>query len=144
MTRRAVRLPADPVAAQEISFDLTAARCRGRWRLWGRAEAAHQSAPSEAERSQAAAPALALCHGCPETIGCSLRAQYDHYTGLAAGTAWINGVSYDPSKVHHVTPITTNPGGSGGSGDSGDSEGAGESEPPASLEEGRSDLRRTG
>ena len=99
MTRRAIRLPADPIAAQEISFDLTAARCRGRWRLWGRAEAAHQQASSEEERSQAAAPALALCHGCPETIGCRLRAQYDHYTGLAAGTAWINGVSYASTSL---------------------------------------------
>lgn len=141
MTRRAIRLPADPIAAQEISFDLTAARCRGRWRLWGRAEAAHQQAPSEEERSQAAAPALALCHGCPETVGCRLRAQYDHYTGLAAGAAWINGVSYEPSKVHHVTPIATSPGGSGGSGDT---EGAGGSEAHASPAEGRSDLRWTG
>ena len=138
MTRRAVRLPADPIAAQGISFDLTAARCRGRWRLWGRAEAAHQQAPSEDQRSQAAAPALALCEGCPETIGCRLRAQYDRYTGLAAGTAWINGVSYDPSKVHHVTPITPS------SGDSDASGGSSGSLPQTSPEDGRGDLEKTG
>jgi len=42
---------------------------------------------------------MALCAGCPEVTQCAARAELDSYTGLAAGTAWVNGVRRPPAAV---------------------------------------------
>ncbi len=81
------------------------ARCGSLGHWWSQREAAHERATTVKEAAVAAAPAIRLCTGCPETGvdgRCALRAQLDSYTGLAAGLAWVRGrpkqVSMDPPR----------------------------------------------
>ena len=79
--------------ASEIAYD-GLAKCGDRGDWWDQREAAHDCAPTAEQAAVAAAPALRLCAGCPETGvdgRCALRAELDGYTGLAAGQAWLRG-----------------------------------------------------
>ena len=46
-----------------------------------------------------AAPAMALCAGCPETIRCASRAEVDRYTGLAASAAMSTASASQPARL---------------------------------------------
>lgn len=83
--------------ARQIHRDMTydgLARCGGLGDWWSQREAAYEHAATAREAATAAAPAVRLCTGCPESGAdgrCALRAQLDSYTGLAAGQAWVSG-----------------------------------------------------
>ena len=83
--------------ARQIHRDMTydgLARCGGLGDWWSQREVAYERAATAREAAAAAAPAVRLCTGCPETGAdgrCALRAQLDSYTGLAAGQAWVSG-----------------------------------------------------
>ena len=83
--------------ARQIHRDMTydgLARCGGRGDWWSQREAAYEHAVTAREAAAAAAPAVRLCTGCPESGEdgrCALRARLDSYTGLAAGQAWVSG-----------------------------------------------------
>ncbi len=78
--------------ARQLAAAITEAACKGQGVLWGQWEAAHATAATSVAAEVAAAPAMALCAGCPETIRCASRAEVDRYTGLAASAAYVNGV----------------------------------------------------
>ena len=78
--------------ARQLTAAITQAACKGQSRWWTECENAHAAAATPAQAQAAAAPALAVCAGCPEVTRCVARAELDDYTGLAAGTAWVNGV----------------------------------------------------
>ena len=69
------------------------ANCSGAKALWARAEKAWSEAVSTDEATKAAAPALAMCRGCPVLTNgeCFEWAQTDNYYGLAAGLSWVDG-----------------------------------------------------
>ena len=95
--------------ASEMTYD-GLARCAERGEWWSQQEAAHEKASTAKEAVAAAAPAMRLCAGCPETGAerrCALRAQLDAYTGLAAGQAWVSG---RPRPVGKSTRTTAAPG----------------------------------
>lgn len=83
--------------ARQVTSEMThdgLARCAERGEWWSQQEAAHEQASTAREAVAAAAPAMRLCAGCPETGAegrCALRASLDAYTGLAAGQAWVSG-----------------------------------------------------
>src|SRR5450756_1727808 len=85
--------------ARQLTAAITQAACKGQSRWWTECENAHAAAATPAQAQAAAAPALAVCAGCPEVTRCSARAELDSYTGLAAGTAWVNGVRRPPAAV---------------------------------------------
>lgn len=65
--------------------------CREHGQAWGVAERDHSAANTKWTARVAAAPALEMCIGCPALAQCAEWAEIDRYTGLAAGTAWIDG-----------------------------------------------------
>ncbi len=78
--------------AQELAVHLAwNGACREDRQLWGVAERDHASATTKWTARVAAAPAVELCAGCPVLTVCANWAETDRYTGLAAGTAWIDG-----------------------------------------------------
>ncbi len=85
--------------ARQLTAAITQAACKGQSRWWTECENAHAAATTPAQAQAAAAPAMALCAGCPEVTQCAARAELDSYTGLAAGTAWVNGVRRPPAAV---------------------------------------------
>lgn len=92
------------VLAQEASFRLIAAACRGRSRLWNVQEQRHASARSCTEAASAARPLLAICADCPITNECREWATTDAYTGIAANTAWMNGNERKPHWTRKHQP----------------------------------------
>lgn len=78
--------------AKQMAAAITEASCEEQGRAWSDWEAAHAAASSPTQATAAAADAMALCAGCPETDRCAQRAELDSYTGLAAGAAYLNGV----------------------------------------------------
>ena len=87
--------------AQRLVLAITAASCDGLGVWWTEREVAHRTAATRTARVAAAAPALALCQGCPELDRCEALARVDRYTGLAAGVAWRLGV---PRPAGHWSP----------------------------------------
>lgn len=91
----------EPVEAQAAAERLIAAACRGMGSEWSRNEALHAAASSKVEAAAAAAPLLRVCESCPITMECRMWARIDGYTGVAAGSAWLEGsarpVSWVPS-----------------------------------------------
>lgn len=85
--------------ARQIAAAIREAQCEGQSRAWTGWETAHAAATTPGEAAVAAAPAVAVCAGCPETARCVERAELDSYTGLAAGSAWVNGVRRPTSAV---------------------------------------------
>lgn len=78
--------------ARQLAASIREAQCEGLSRSWSDWEAAHAAAITSDQAAAAAAPAVALCAGCAEVDRCAERARLDLYTGLAAGSAWVNGV----------------------------------------------------
>ncbi len=70
---------------------ITKAACKGHGRRWTDWECAHAAAGDSGQAELAAAPAMVMCAGCPETVRCAERAELDRYSGRAAGAAYLNG-----------------------------------------------------
>lgn len=66
---------------------------------WDAAEAAYASASNNLDAATAAESVLWRCEGCPVISECAQRATIDRYTGLAAGSAWVRGQEYDPTRT---------------------------------------------
>ena len=78
--------------------------CTTQSRLWDRTERRFIEAPNQRQAWQAAQPALAYCANCPAIPECQRWAIADHYTGLAAGQAWVRG---HPQTKPRPTPTTS-------------------------------------
>lgn len=85
--------------AQNASAVLVAAACKAHSDLWNRYEDQHAAATTKEQARQAAEPLLEVCSGCPVAQACRRWAEVDEYTGIAAGTAWLNGTE---RPVHWV------------------------------------------
>ena len=85
--------------ARQLAAAITEAACEKQGSAWSDWEVAHASANTPPQAEAAAAPAMALCGGCPETDRCAQRAELDSYTGLAAGAAYLNGVRKPTTTV---------------------------------------------
>lgn len=106
-------LPMRPISrifrARQVASEMTRdglAHCAGRGEWWSQQEAAHERAATAKEAMAAAAPAIRLCAGCPETGDegrCALRAELDAYTGLAGGQAWVSGRPRPVGKLARAT-----------------------------------------
>lgn len=87
---------------ENLAFDLLDwNRCGVDPQSWGEAEIAHHAARTHAQAASAAAPAVALCGGCPVRGRCADWAAADSYSGLAAGHAWVDGVPHQPSSTRY-------------------------------------------
>jgi hypothetical protein len=80
------------VLARAAAARLHAAACRGQLEPWNDGEYLHAMALTQGEARTAAAPLLAVCAQCPVQPECRDWAQVDKYTGIAAGSAWADGV----------------------------------------------------
>lgn len=87
------------VLAQDASAALVAAACKDRRDLWNLHEDEHAVATTKDQARRAAEPLLEVCATCPIIQACRRWAEVDQYTGIAAGTAWLNG---KPRPVHWV------------------------------------------
>lgn len=87
------------VLAQAASAGLIAAACDGMGVQWNSQEQRHTAARTREEARAAAEPLLAVCVDCPITRDCAAWAALDQYTGIAAGTAWVNGLQRSPFGV---------------------------------------------
>ena len=61
--------------ARQLAAAITRAACKGQGEAWTEWEAALADAVTPAQAEAAAAPALAVCAGCPEVTRCSARAE---------------------------------------------------------------------
>lgn len=78
--------------AQDLATTLAhKGACAEHSQLWSVAEREHQAATTKWTARCAAAPALERCQECPVLELCAEWAELDEYTGLAAGSAWIDG-----------------------------------------------------
>lgn len=85
--------------AQAASAGLIAAACDGMGVEWNTQEQRHADARTREEARAAVEPLLAVCADCPITTDCATWAALDEYTGIAAGTAWANGLQRSPFAV---------------------------------------------
>jgi len=69
---------------------------------WVAAETEHAHAPTPLLAQAAADEVLWQCDDCPVKRLCRRWAKTDHYTGLAAGTAWVNGRPTDPQNTRSL------------------------------------------
>lgn len=81
----------DPYLAQQVVFEINGSPCKARGEWWTRREVLHARATTREEAASATGPALKLCARCPFYDTCEQWAQLDDYTGLAAGSVYING-----------------------------------------------------
>jgi len=89
--------------AQEAAYALVGGNCADERGTWNALEATWAHATTKDVAADAAAPLIAVCQGCPLlTDGrCRAWAEVDRYTGIAAGTAWVNGAEKDPQWTRH-------------------------------------------
>jgi len=87
------------ILAQQALAQLVAADCGGEGALWSRQEAHHNAAITRDAALDAAEPLLDICADCPVVPACRQWAILDQYTGIAAGTSWVNG---EEKPVHWV------------------------------------------
>lgn len=85
--------------AQDASARLIAAACKGLRETWSQGEADHDAARTQDAAREAAVPLLRICASCPIVAECREWAIVDEYTGIAAGTSWVDGVE---QPVHWV------------------------------------------
>lgn len=90
--------------AQQAAARLVANACGEHTDTWNRQEQLHASASTQAEARAAAAPLLRICGSCPIVDECRQWAVIDRYTGIAAGSAWVNGVPKPAHWVHRHPP----------------------------------------
>lgn len=81
------------VLVRDAAEQLRQAACKGQQDLWDRCERKHAEALTPAAAGAAVRPLLQLCEQCPVAWSgaCARWAEVDAYTGIAAGTAWVNG-----------------------------------------------------
>ena len=92
------------VLARDAASRLSLAACKESQEIWDEQEKAHGSATVQAIARQAAVPLLRICAGCSVLGECREWAQIDRYTGIAAGTAWVNGVERPTHWVRRQAP----------------------------------------
>lgn len=92
------------VLAQQAAARLVANRCGDHTKIWNRQERLHAAASNRAAAAAAAAPLLQICASCPIVKECRQWATIDLYTGIAAGSAWVNGTPKEAHWVHHHPP----------------------------------------
>ncbi len=86
--------------AQAASVRLVSAACAGEGEKWNRQEQLHADAGSQAKAWEAVAPLVKICAGCPIAAECRVWAAADNYTGIAAGSAWVNGAERPAHWIH--------------------------------------------
>lgn len=79
------------VVARDAAARLYAAACKESRAVWDKQERLHADARSQAVAAKAARPLLRICASCPIVAECRAWAEADRYTGIAAGSAWVNG-----------------------------------------------------
>lgn len=87
------------VLARAAAARLDGAACRAEHEQWNRCEQTHAVALTQAAAAASAAPLLAICSRCLVTAECAAWAAADQYTGIAAGVAWVCGVTQPPHWV---------------------------------------------
>jgi len=92
------------VLARDAAARLDLAACKHHQDLWNERERDHANAGTQAVARQAALPLLAVCTGCPVITECRAWAKIDDYTGIAAGTAWVNGLEKPTHWVRRQAP----------------------------------------
>lgn len=93
--------------ARILAAQITDAACGDQGQWWSEQEAAHAAATRAAAAGEASAPALALCADCPARSACAELAELNRYTGLAAGTVYVNGERRSPSTVIRIADPET-------------------------------------
>lgn len=104
--------PGREVLAQQAAARLFANICGGKSDLWNRQERQHNAAKTKSGARSAAAPLLEVCASCPIVQDCTQWAILDRYTGIAAGSAWVDGVArpthwvpkHPPKRAHIRQP----------------------------------------
>ncbi len=92
------------VLARQAAARLYAAACREEGELWNTQEQLHEQATTADAAQAAAAPLVQLCGGCPIVAECQAWAVIDEYTGIAAGSAWVNGKEKPTCAVRAPLP----------------------------------------
>jgi len=92
------------VLARDAASRLSLAACKESQEIWDEQEKVHGSAKVQAIARKAAVPLLRICAGCSVLGECRKWAQIDRYTGIAAGTAWVNGVERPTHWVRRQAP----------------------------------------
>lgn len=92
------------VLARAAAARLYAAACREDRDLWNAQEQLHDQATTQGMARAAAAPLLQICADCPVVAECRTWAVVDDYTGIAAGTAWVNGMEQPAHWVRRHPP----------------------------------------
>lgn len=92
------------VLARGAAARLAAAACKESRQLWDEHERLHSSATTQGSARAAATPLLEVCASCPIPVMCRAWAEIDQYTGIAAGTAWVNGVEKPTHWVRRQAP----------------------------------------
>lgn len=83
-------------AARNAAANMPDAACLGRADRWNELEAQYRRTPrSDGVRKVLEQTRREFCHACPALQGCAEWAQIEAYTGLAAGTAYLNGERQD-------------------------------------------------
>jgi len=92
------------VLARDAAARLDLAACKHHQDLWNEQERDHANAGTQAVARRAALPLLAVCTGCRAITECRAWAKIDDYTGIAAGTAWVNGLEKPTHWVRRQAP----------------------------------------
>lgn len=95
----------DAYLARHVTAQIEDAACKGKGLWWSRQEATHAAASTSAEAESATVDAFEICAGCTQVDLCRQRAELDRYTGLAAGSVFLNGRPQVPTTVMpHPSP----------------------------------------
>lgn len=89
----------DTHLARQVTALIKNAACKDRGRWWSQQEATHAAADNSDTAAAATADAFAVCARCTQVDLCRQRAELDRYTGLAAGTVFLNGRPLTPTAV---------------------------------------------
>lgn len=79
------------VLAQAAAARLSDPACGEQGDTWNLYEQLHAAAVTPVEARAAAAPLLEICRSCPIVDACRSWASLDNYTGIAAGSRWVDG-----------------------------------------------------
>lgn len=94
------------VLAQQVAATLREASCRDQADTWNQGETAWAGATGPRAAHEAAEPLLKVCGGCTIVAECAAWAAIDEYTGIAAASAWSNGLR---RPAHWVRNHAQNP-----------------------------------
>lgn len=100
-----MRLTRRSAIAQALALQIDGtANCRELGRWWTQHEIAHAAATTPQAARDAADAALELCRNCRMQTLCRARAEVDQYTGLAAGSVYVNGTAHERNTVIEPVP----------------------------------------